>query len=57
MNPQGLQETFGSGKLKEINRRIADLWKGLGIEKVRRIEKIVIQEWLTTGIKFNSLII
>ena len=33
------------GKLKEINRRIADLWKGLEIEKVRRIEKIVIQEW------------
>ena len=45
-----------SGKLKEINRRIADLWKGLEIEKVRNIEKIVIEEWLNGGIQEYNLI-
>ena len=44
------------GKLKEINRRIADLWKGLEIEKVRNIEKIVIEEWLNGGIQEYNLI-
>ena len=33
---------LGMEKLKEINRRIADLWKGLKIDKVRRIFNIVI---------------